>query len=363
MPNIQTDLQIAEMRRQGQTFNAIASHFNLPISTVRHAMRRGNIALGIATPAPTTRTQSRRIGSLIVSDFQGYEISDRFTFGVEIECVGLSVTGAFNALQNAGVDVRNMGYTHDVISQWKVVYDGSLRGRNGSCEVVSPVLRGRDGLKEIANVEKILKNAGASINVSCGQHIHIGMDGIVSRPVQAAVILNYAKFQTAFNSLVPMSRFGNTYCKTRSYVRAQEVADMWATGANADRDRYYSLNVMSFAKYGTFEFRQHSGCLNGQRIAAYIVLHVAFIQQIENEIEGNYSTTVLTHTTPEQIAEMEMNHVTANPTDRVLNKRGVAVFHALIETMRNNMDTDAVTYLLARSGNVGMRESTSVNAI
>ena len=353
MPNIRTDIRLAELRRSGQTFAQIASTENLPISTVRHAIRRGNVALGIAQPAPTRRTTASR-ASLIVSNFAGYEISDRFTFGVEIECVGLNTSEAARALRNAGIDCSDNGYTHAVLPTWKVVYDGSLRSRNGSCEVVSPVLRGRDGLKEIANVEKILKNAGATINRSCGQHIHIGVDGIVSSNVQAEIISQHARWQSAFDTLVPLSRFGNTYCQPRRVEVAERRATTWAQGVTAESGRYYTLNLSSFAKYGTFEFRQFAGCLNGQRIASWIALHIAFIQRIEHEILSN--DLVLCAVSNEDI---EANIDNTQPR----NRRGVAVFNALMEILAPTMDADAVTYLRARSGNVGANESNRATAI
>ena len=43
------------------------------------------------------------------------------------------------------------------------------------------------------------------------------------------------------------------------------------------QNRYLKLNLEAFGRYGTVEFRQHSGTLNGEKAEAWIGLLVALV--------------------------------------------------------------------------------------
>jgi hypothetical protein len=59
---------------------------------------------------------------------------------------------------------------------WKAECDDSINNGSGGhkCEIVSPVLRGPEGLAQVVEVLRTLEAKGQRGNVSCGVHVHVG---------------------------------------------------------------------------------------------------------------------------------------------------------------------------------------------
>lgn len=196
----------------------------------------------------------------------------RFTMGVEIECYNINKQSIIDTLRAERVNAISTGYDHtDYADTYKLGYDGSIDGSNG-CEVVSPVLRNLASLKKVC---KTINEAGAKVNKSCGLHVHFGAQNFtIAQWVR--VIRNYAALESIIDSFMPMSRRGsnNTYCK--SIARA--AAYLEAFGARTMRDienafrddRYHKVNVMSFRRHNTIEFRHHSGTTDFTKIENWI---------------------------------------------------------------------------------------------
>ncbi len=82
------------------------------------------------------------------------------TFGVEIETIAPD-----SALRDHGLRIGT--YHHGIQvpylpAGWKAERDGSIQtnGRGHSCEIVSPVLRGAEGLAQVAQVLRTLEEKG-----------------------------------------------------------------------------------------------------------------------------------------------------------------------------------------------------------
>ena len=298
------------MRDNGATFREIAQVCGYADpATARYAWIGGLRLAGRHVEIPTrtprrigvTLNNGRTTRVLTVDTLESWSTTSTLTFGIEIECVGLYPRRAAEALRNAGITCVDAGYTHQRMTDWKVVTDGSLSGRNGSCEVVSPVLRGSDGLAEVRTVMKVLREAGAHVNQSCGMHVHVGVDHL-TRKQQANIIRAYHGFQWAMTAWIRERRINNSWAKFRSYEDSKSLADHWEQygPSTAQREnRYYALNVASFARHGTFEFRAHHGSLNGTSAAAWVALQLAFIEKVCAMVSDHEARLALL-ATPEQ---------------------------------------------------------------
>lgn len=96
------------------------------------------------------------------------------TFGVEIETIAPQ-----SAIDNDGlrIGVYHYGFQVPYLPQgWKAEWDGSIDTRGGgrACEIVSPVLRGPEGLAQVAEVARTLEAKGHKVNITCGVHVHVG---------------------------------------------------------------------------------------------------------------------------------------------------------------------------------------------
>lgn len=176
------------------------------------------------------------------------------------------------------------------------MYDGSVCG---GCEVVSPPMSGPAAFEQIATVVEALRAAGATINTSCGLHVHHEVIDLTGEEL-ARLVECYSENQTTMDSLVAPSRRGAGYAR---HFRAGEVADLASRlrcAATAGRDaqtavrqqgiggrpdsRYRVLNVHCFPTYGTVEFRQHQGTLNAAKIAAWVRLGQAMIEAVRSTV-------------------------------------------------------------------------------
>lgn len=204
-------------------------------------------------------------------------------FGVEIEFCGGPVTrGQIQAAISNG----------DLPRRWRVKSDMSVTGRGFGGEMVSPPLRGEDGIDEVRQVCRWLREHGATVNASCGLHVHheaadLGAEGIV----RVAEI--YTAHQSLVNWLVSDSRRGgprsSNYALQMSESRMAQIRRMSTSSRAQGPTRYLAVNVDAYMRHGTVEIRQHQGTLNAQKIEAWIRLGQGFCDAAAERTRVNES--------------------------------------------------------------------------
>lgn len=217
------------------------------------------------------------------------------TFGFEAEFFGITPQVAENAMRALGFDCEYEDYNHRVsATKWKIVYDQSVNGQGTGLgrgiELVSPILRGEDGLALALLAVNTLQAAGGRTDKSCGLHVHIGMDGLTGKEVVKVVDL-YAANQEHVNKLIARSRWTNIYCQPMSNYTRNSRAVANFDNATTERatssarhdlqyvDRYHAVNLHAYFKYGTIEFRQHQGTLNGEKLTSWIKFLLALVEK------------------------------------------------------------------------------------
>jgi hypothetical protein len=138
------------------------------------------------------------------------QLIDNRGFGVELELTSpLCADSVASALTDAGIETHDEPYNHERRTYWKIVPDGSLRGRSMyAFELVSPVLHGEDGLRTVEAVCNKLIELNVTVNVSCGLHVHHDGRGI-TYPMMWDIAMLYGNFEHVFDSLQPASRRGH----------------------------------------------------------------------------------------------------------------------------------------------------------
>lgn len=202
------------------------------------------------------------------------------TFGIELEIVGITRNQALVALQAVGITVHDEGYNHTTRPHWKLVTDASVT--NGF-ELVSPLLHGEAGLATLAIVATALDDAGATVNRSCGLHVHFDASGLTVDNVRT-IVKRYAAYEAQIDAFMPPSRRANAnfYCASvRSLAERSAFvqADSLQALARAQGSRYHKVNLQSYLVHGTIEFRQHSGTVNAAKAVNWVRFLDAFISQ------------------------------------------------------------------------------------
>ena len=152
----------------------------------------------------------------------------------------------------------------------RVVHDGSIRtGGLRAVEIVSPILKGENGIGQVKTVCAWLKRVGAKVNRSTGLHVHVGVQHTPDNLKR--VVTAVANFEKAI--------YATTGTKARE--RGNYCARCKESGSPARRtgsvDRYRVLNVMTRGQ--TVEFRAFAGTTNFLKIVGYVRLSVALVEK------------------------------------------------------------------------------------
>lgn len=241
-------------------------------------------------------------------------------FGIEMEIAGINRETALAALRAVNVNVESEGYNHTTRNHWKIVSDASVRG---GFEVVSPILKGEAGLAEAEIVARALDDAGATVNSTCGLHVHFDASDLDAEALKN-VLRRYAAHEAEIDAFMPRSRRGNenTYCKSiRGFVQgrlegATSIQDLVAR----QHSRYFKVNLQSLGRHGTIEFRQHSGTVNAAKIANWVRFLAGFIDQCK----------AMTGAAPQAVAMPNLSGVQAKLAD-MFRSQGTVTLARMME--------------------------------
>lgn len=216
-------------------------------------------------------------------------------FGVEIECTNITPSVALRTLIAAGINCHdNTNYGHGGYNKWRVTTDGSVSSATGGCEVVSPILEGEAGIAEMQRAAHALCSAGATVNKTCGLHVHVNASDMSGQWIRN-IVTRYSAFETEIDSFMPASRRRsvNQFCQGMSSALTymQQNSYRWNNSSasefcNGGLSRYYKVNLCSYARYQTIEFRQHSGSVNGGKIANWVRFLLQFVEASKPNTES-----------------------------------------------------------------------------
>ena len=234
----------------------------------------------------------------LISTYQDFELlkeNKAYTFGVEIEgfVPEENYDEMYKGLEALGMDVGE---------------DGSIKGYDSDCtsfEARTPILTLSTAQPFLQKACDIFKEEKASVNDSCGLHVHIG-----NIPNDVHYLLYLTKFIQQYESdlyaVLPNSRIGNQYCrpfdsnfwKNSFNPKIKSIANLeseyYGTASKsllAERKsdhhfdkRYYGFNLHSFWFRKTIEYRYHSGTVDFKKIWNWMQL----LNAVHKYVADNY---------------------------------------------------------------------------
>lgn len=205
-------------------------------------------------------------------------------FGIEIEAYNCRMDVLVDALREEGIQVSAENYNHTTRNHWKLVTDSSLSGNN-TFELVSPVLEGQNGLKELKKVCWVLDACGVKVNASCGLHIHFDAANF-SLQTWKNIAISYKHIESVIDKFMPESRQNNNYCRSLRNITEQKINNAQSIDnlqqVAFENTRYFKVNPQSYSRHKTIEFRQHGGSINYDKISNWVLFLnglVTFAQQ------------------------------------------------------------------------------------
>lgn len=229
------------------------------------------------------------------------------TFGIEIECYIPEQN-----LRNAGVRIGGYhnGLQVSCLPQgWNAQHDSSIRAPYGKqgIEIVSPILMGADGIRQVELVLQWLRDMGAGCNDSCGIHVHVGSDEATARKL-VGLVAQYEKALFAISGQKGKARANNQYCQgiqSNGNIEAAYKANR-NTVAEAGRSRYQTLNLSNLVsgRRPAVEFRAFAAtfrtevvlgyirvCLGLTQVAMGLKRSVKFTSKIHNPSDSGFKFT------------------------------------------------------------------------
>lgn len=234
-------------------------------------------------------------------------------WGVEIEAAGLSYDEVRNIVNSVTDDVCiKEERTRSAPLYWVVTYDGTIVG-DRPFELRTPAMTGeKESWDKLRAVCTGLRAAGATVNKSCGLHVHhdgmyilkaLNANNRTVFDLHGAAIGLYARLEPVLDGVMPLSRryslnsnslsFRSLIC-ARSNTKLEETNNLTLHGRQ-DRDRltdgspgnmighHMKVSLEAIQRHGTIEYRHHSGTLMESKIIPWIKL-TGLIQESIAEI-------------------------------------------------------------------------------
>jgi len=202
------------------------------------------------------------------------------TFGIEIETIAPD-----SALRDEGLRIGRyrQGIQVPYLPEgWTAECDGSIDNSRGGhrCEIVSPILKGSDGLTQSANVLQILQAKGHRVNTSCGVHVHVGWKREWSSIALARLVTIVAYAEQGLYAITgTKNRERGRYC-----AGVRKYGNEKAAKPCLDRNRYHALNLTNLAQgsQDTVEFRVFSGTINVTKAIGWIQVCLGLVERALN---------------------------------------------------------------------------------
>ena len=242
-------------------------------------------------------------------------LNNERTYGVEVEFLApvssqteLVVKLQSKINEHLGIDhpvqLNVAGYSNADSSKWRIKTDSSIvsgyptREANENdiyhygYEMVSPILQGDLSMKYLKVVMDAIEQVGGTVNRSCGLHVHVGVSDWKLKHFKN-LYKRYQKFEKVIDSFMPNSRKenNNSYCRSIYNYTGRADFDEINSARNLRElsrkatggDRYVKLNMQSFWKHGTVEFRHHSGTVNFSKIRNWVLVCLAMTKCADNQ--------------------------------------------------------------------------------
>jgi len=199
------------------------------------------------------------------------------TFGLELE-----TQIAESTLRNEGLQIG--AYHHGLQvpylpAGWKAERDGSIRTRSGyhACEIVSPILRGAEGLAQVAEVLRTLTAKGHCLSLTGGVHVHVLWRRDWPADALARLVNIVAYCEKGLYAITgTKNRERGTYCGgIRKYGNDKSAKPA------LDRNRYHALNLTNLANgvRDTVELRVFSGSLSPKKVCGWIQVCLGLVER------------------------------------------------------------------------------------
>ena len=273
--------------------------------------RRARTSTIAPTRTTTTRTTTPRAASTSRGEGLVREVPFTGTIGVEFEIFGVPRSQIIEAFRKKKLNIESESYNHTTRSYWKIVYDASVTGREG-CEVVSPVLTGTRGLVDLRRALQALSDCGALVNQSTGLHVHFGASGLTLQQWKN-LLINYHGLESIIDQMMQQTRRNNQYAASlrgiSNFTSKVQAASSFRDLRNILGTRYRKVNLESYDRHGTVEFRQHAGNVEIDSVINWVLFLHYLIEVSKRRTLSNFTFANIENFTPKPLSAWIHNRI------------------------------------------------------
>lgn len=223
-------------------------------------------------------------------------------FGIELEvATSKSSHEIVRALREAGINTENSYYgSRTLENAWKVQPDGSING----WEIVSPPMT---DTRELIIVCDVLRKLKCRSSKKCGLHIHHDVSDLTLDQLKNVYKL-YAKYERkAIHNMLSPTRKTNFYASPiHTHLNDVLSSNTISEFTRSIHTRYVSLNLKSYVKFGTLEFRGDQGTAQIERILPWLDLTN---RMIETAVEKTKIKQLYPNRTNEEALHLMFNEL------------------------------------------------------
>ncbi len=215
-------------------------------------------------------------GAVLAKYIEAYDIEERElnipenkrAIGIEIECtMPLSADEINTLLAKEKVRLKGVCLTND----------GSVRASESDYSYEFRVVTTQEsGYENLRQLLAFINKHGASVNASCGLHVHLDMRREVKCPLRGIPIQPIKNLKAALpllTSMVPSARRNDYFCRrniteyTKAFPkRRQGESESECEERSIMPERYTKINVLAYQTHRTYEVRLHSGTTSFEKI-------------------------------------------------------------------------------------------------
>jgi len=249
--------------------------------------------------------------------------------------MGLEFEGTFNRRGNVQ-SIHELQTVFNNDEELNFIYVKTDGTHGVDFEIAFPILSIDSSLSwyYVNKVLTLLVNNGCNVKKCCGVHVHIGLkpisvnitndaftklsidkyrdnrtyisqsssafEDVLDNAIIKDVVLRYAIHQLEINKIFPPSRTNNRFAQGLDLcVDAIRQCDgsisslmnaIQRHSSTNRRDKFFAINLQSYARYGTIEFRQHSATLERDKVKPFVMMLAnMFNHSINNRLLANNS--------------------------------------------------------------------------
>lgn len=159
---------------------------------------------------------------------------------------------------------------------------GSIHPDGSGVEIPSPILQGREGLRELQQVMELLRRNGFFTNRADGLHVHHDAPEWAEDDLLTAHTVELweenldliRRFVDPYRTITSMcaSHKGDHEYQQRAWEQFKQTKNV-----DVIRDKFRALNINHLQRLGSLEIRLHEGTLDFEKAAAWIRFGQGFL--------------------------------------------------------------------------------------